>query len=53
MKTARALQRLKLSKSDIKNSFLREKDFLLKLFQQPNTPHKLKAMNEQTKPNKA
>lgn len=39
MKTARALQRLKLSKSDIKNSFLREKDFLLKLFQQPNTPH--------------
>lgn len=53
MKTARALQRLNLSKSDIKASLLREKNFVLKLFQQPNTLHKLKAMNEQTKPNKA
>lgn len=53
MKTARALQRLTLSKSDIKDSLLREKGFLLKLFQQPNTLPTLKTMNRQNpkKPN--
>lgn len=53
METTRALQRLNLSKSYIKASLLREKDFLLELFQQPNTLPKLKTMNEQTKPKKA
>lgn len=49
MKITRALQRLSLSKSDIKDSLLRENGFLLKLFQQPSTLSKLKPMNKQTK----
>lgn len=43
MKTAKAPQRINLSNSGIKASLLRERGFLLKLFQQLNTLPKLKA----------
>lgn len=49
MKTAKAPQRINLSNSGIKASLLRERGFLLKLFQQLNTLPKLKTASEQNK----
>lgn len=49
MKAARAPQRINLSNSDIKASLLRERGFLLKVFQQLNALPKLKTVSEQMK----